>query len=581
MSGSKKGAVIGGSIILLVAVIAAIGVTVSRSGSNKQDSASAGQTNDNNLQSTIKSVQAICEPTDYRDICESALSKVANNTTDTRELVKLSFQVASDHIKEALSHSELLSKAASDPRTKQALTNCQELMNYAIDDIKTTFNRLGGFNMSDYEKAMGELKLWLGSAATYQETCLDGFENTTGDAAAGMRQALNSSMALTDNALAIVGQLADVIDELKLPALFSRRLLSDEEIEAVKNDDFPSWVSANRRKLLSIPPSGIRPDVVVAQDGSGDFSTISGALGVAPIKSAKPFVIYVKHGVYKEKVTIFRNMTNIIMVGDGATQTKVTGSLNFIDGLTTFKTASFVVMGEGFIARDMGFENSAGPQKHQAVALLVQADKSVFYRCQMDAYQDTLYVHTLRQYYRDCTISGTIDFIFGDAKAIFQNCLILVRKPLDNQQNIVTAQGRKSRQAASAIILHNCTITADPSFPKALHTKNPSYLGRPWKEYSRTFIIQSFIDSLINPNGWLPWLGDFGLTTCFYSEVDNRGPGANKSKRVTWKGIKNINYQHAQKFTVEHFLWGNDWLPPSGVPYTPGLLPESQPGRIH
>ncbi|KAG0476898.1 hypothetical protein HPP92_013263 [Vanilla planifolia] len=238
-------------------------------------------------------------------------------------------------------------------------------------------------------------------------------------------------------------------------------------------------------------------------------------------------------------------------------------------------------MGEGFMARDMGFENTAGPEKHQAVALLVQGDRSIFYRCQMDGYQDTLYVHTLRQYYRECTISGTIDFIFGDAKVAFQNCLILVRRPLDNQQNIVTAQGRKSRQSATAIIIHNCTITADPSFSSSLHAKNPTYLGRPWKEYSRTFFFQSYLDSLIHPDGWLPWLGDFGLRTCFYSEWENRGPGADKSRRVKWRGVKNITYEHAQRFTVEHFLWGNDWLPKSGVPYIPGLLPQSEPGRIH
>ncbi|KAG0495403.1 hypothetical protein HPP92_000094 [Vanilla planifolia] len=237
-------------------------------------------------------------------------------------------------------------------------------------------------------------------------------------------------------------------------------------------------------------------------------------------------------------------------------------------------------MGEGFIARDIGFENSAGAAKHQAVALLVQSDKSVFYRCQMDAYQDTLYAHTLRQFYRECTISGTIDFIFGDAKALFQNCLILVRQPLPNQQNIVTAQGRKTRQSATALILHNCTITADPSFPATLHAKNPTYLGRPWKEFSRTFVIQSYIDSLVHPDGWLPWLGDFGLKTCFYAEVDNRGPGADKSMRVKWRGVKTIRFDHAKKFTVDQFLWGKDWLPKTGVPYIAGLLPQSETGGL-
>ncbi|PKA48396.1 Putative pectinesterase/pectinesterase inhibitor 28 [Apostasia shenzhenica] len=582
MSAAKKGAIIGGSVILLIAVAASVAVVVTRTTSATKSPAPAPSSG-SPPSAASKSIQAICQPTDYRDICESTLSKVANGTSDPKELTKAVFQAAGDNLREAFRHSELLSMAAKDPRTKEALQTCRELLEYAEEDIKTSFNNLGGFNMTDYEKAVDELKLWLDSAATYQETCLDGFENTTGDAAAGMRKALNVSMAMTDNALAIVGQISSFVGQLKLPVVLSRRLLSDDDLS------FPSWVSADRRKLLSIPPSGIRPDVVVAQDGSGDFSTINGALAVAPTRSQKPFVVYVKSGVYKEKVVVFRNMTNIVIVGDGDTQTKVTGSLNFVDGVVTFKTASFegvtlesyihslcspaVVMGDGFIARDMGFENSAGAAKHQAVALLVQADKSVFYRCRMDAYQDTLYVHTLRQFYRDCTISGTVDFIFGDAKALFQNCLILARRPLPNQQNIVTAQGRKSRQSATAIILHNCTLAADPSFPPELHSKNPTFLGRPWKEFSRTFVLQSYLGSVIHSDGWLPWTGDFALNTCFYAEVDNRGPGADKSRRVTWKGVKTITYEHAEDFTVARFLWGNDWLPPTGVPFISGLLP--------
>ncbi|KAG0478543.1 hypothetical protein HPP92_013262 [Vanilla planifolia] len=331
MAGNRKRVIIGGSVVLLVAIVAAIGFVVNHNNGSSSSSDVTSSAAGDNLQSSTKSVQAICHATDYRDICISSISKVANGTTDPRELVKAAFQVASDHIREALAHSQVLSKAASDPRTKDALHTCGELMNYAIEDILTTFNKLGVFNMTDPAKFVGELKLWLDAAATYQETCLDGFQNTTGDASEGMRKALNASMELTDNALAIVGELEQFIDELKLPAVMSRRLLSEEE-EEEEQGEFPSWVSAERRRLLAVPPSGIEPDVVVAQDGSGDFSTINEALAVAPIKSQKNFVVYVKTGV---------NMTNIIIVGDGATKSKVTGSLNFIDGTGTFKTASF------------------------------------------------------------------------------------------------------------------------------------------------------------------------------------------------------------------------------------------------
>lgn len=251
------------------------------------------------------------------------------------------------------------------------------------------------------------------------------------------------------------------------------------------------------------------------------------------------------------------------------------GSSNHVDFVD-----NKAVVGDGFIAKNLGFENSAGAEKHQAVALRVQSDRSIFYNCQMDGFQDTLYSHTKRQFYRDCTITGTIDFIFGDAASIFQNCIIRVRKPLANQQCIVTASGRKDRREATAIILHNCTIGADPDY-LPLRARNPSYLGRPWKPYSRTLVVQSQIDDFIHPQGWLPWLGDFGLNTCFYAEVDNRGPGATIAKRVAWKGYKKIDYSHAQKFTVEQFIQGNSWLKPTGVPYIPGLLPETEAGRVH
>lgn len=100
------------------------------------------------------------------------------------------------------------------------------------------------------------------------------------------------------------------------------------------------------------------------------------------------------------------------------------------------------VSADGFWARDMTFENTAGPHKHQAVALRVSSDLSIFYRCSFKGYQDTLLVHSLRQFYRDCHIYGTIDFIFGDASAVFQNCDIFVKRPMDSQSNMITAQGR-------------------------------------------------------------------------------------------------------------------------------------------
>ncbi|XP_009385286.2 putative pectinesterase/pectinesterase inhibitor 28 [Musa acuminata AAA Group] len=557
----KKLVLVAGSAIVLLAMVVAVAVGVSRRNNSSSSSSDA------ELTTTSKAIRAICRPTDYAEECQSSLAARAGNVTDPKKLVELSFTSAMDSLREAFNHSSVLQEAAKDPRTSEALENCKELLDYAIDDLKNSVARFGGVDMAKMSDVVDDLKVWLSATITYQQTCLDGFDNTTGDAADNMSKALNSSSALTSNALAIIDGISSVLASFQLSSL-GRRLLSDDEGE---RGEFPSWVGNDKRKLLALSTKDIKPDVTVARDGSGKYKTITQALSAVPKKGNATFVIYIKEGVYKENVMVERSMTNVMMFGDGPTKTKITGSLNYVDGTSTFKTATLAVVGDGFIGKNLGVENTAGAAKHQAVALRVQSDKSVFYLCQMDGYQDTLYTHTKRQFYRECTISGTIDFLFGDAAVVFQNCLMLVRKPMANQQCIVTAQGRKDRHEATGIVLHNCTISADPTLSSA-STTTRSYLGRPWKEYSRTIIMQSQIDGLINEDGWQPWVGDFGLKTCFYTEIGNRGPGAATAKRVTWKGYKKVDLTHAHKYTVQQFIQGKTWLPKTGVPFTPGLM---------
>lgn len=218
----------------------------------------------------------------------------------------------------------------------------------------------------------------------------------------------------------------------------------------------------------------------------------------------------------------------------------------------------------------MTFRNTAGAIKHQAVALRNGADSSTFYSCSFEGYQDTLYVHSLRQFYRECDIYGTVDFIFGNAAAILQNCNIYPRLPLDNQFNAITAQGRADPNQNTGISIQNCTIRASDDLASSNGTTE-TYLGRPWKAYSRTIYMQSFMDKLINSGGWSEWSGDFALNTSYYAEFDNRGPGSNTDGRVTWLGVHQINVTDASNFTVSNFLSGDDWLPQTGAPYSGGL----------
>ncbi|KAJ8421015.1 hypothetical protein Cgig2_001778 [Carnegiea gigantea] len=209
-------------------------------------------------------------------------------------------------------------------------------------------------------------------------------------------------------------------------------------------------------------------------------------------------------------------MNNIMLVGDGMGKTIITGSKSVGGGSTTFNSATFAVTGDGFIARDITFRNTAGPQNHQAVALRVGSDLSVFYQCSIEGYQDTLYVHSQRQFFRQCNIYGIVDFIFGNAAVVLQNCNIYARKPMTSQKNTVTAQGRIDPNQDMGIVIHNSQILASLDLKPV--TKNfPTYLGRPWKQYSRTVVMQTFLDGLINPAGWLEWdvaTTEFIKTSC-------------------------------------------------------------------
>ena len=227
--------------------------------------------------------------------------------------------------------------------------------------------------------------------------------------------------------------------------------------------------------------------------------------------------------------------------------------------------------GDGFIARGITFRNTAGPQNHQAVALRSGSDLSVFYLCGFEGYQDTLYVHSQRQFYKQCDIYGTVDFIFGNAAVVLQNCMIYARRPMDKQTNAVTAQGRTDPNQNTGISIHNSRVMASSDLRPVLSSFK-TFLGRPWKEYSRTVFLQTYLDSLVDPAGWLEWNGNFALNTLYYGEYRNFGPGASTGGRVKWGGYRVITSStEASRFTVANFIAGRSWLPATGVPFYSGL----------
>ncbi|XP_059439744.1 putative pectinesterase/pectinesterase inhibitor 28 [Corylus avellana] len=563
----KRIALISFSSIFLVAMVVAVTVGVSLShDQNKSNDSKNGSKSDDDIYTSSKAIQSICAPTDYKRECVSSLSSVAGNTTDSRELIIAVFKAAMNQINEGAKKSTLLQDLEKDPMAKKALEDCKELMDFAVDELQHSASRFGDLDITKLDDVVIDLRTWLSAVVTYQETCLDGFQNTTGDAGKKMREALTTAMHLSSNGLAIVSGMSSLLADLQIPGFGGsrRRLLRD-----VVSDN---WSNPGVRRLLQVIPTEIEPNIIVAKDGSGKFKTINEAVLEIPKRSNQTFVIYIKEGVYEEYVHINTSMTHVMMIGDGAQKTRITGNQSYIDGTPTFKTSTFAVTGDYFTAKNIGFENSAGAAKHQAVALKVQSDFSTFYNCSMDGYQDTLYVHTKRQFYRDCTISGTIDFVFGDATAIFQNCTFVVRKPMDNQQCIVTAQGRKESLQASGIVLQGCSIVSDPAF-FPVRFERRAYLGRPWKAFSRTIIMETHIDDLIQPQGWLPWVGDFALDTCFYAEFQNTGPGANSTGRVNWAGVKkNITREEVLEYTAGRFFLGDEWIKDAQVPYISGMI---------
>lgn len=226
------------------------------------------------------------------------------------------------------------------------------------------------------------------------------------------------------------------------------------------------------------------------------------------------------------------------------------------------------VVGAGFVGVNITIRNTAGAANHQAVALRNGADTSAFYKCSFEGYQDTLYTHSMRQFYKNCDIYGTVDFIFGNAAVVFQDCNMYPRIPMQNQFNAITAQGRTDPNQNTGISIQNCIIKGVSDLA---YSETDTYLGRPWKEYSRTVYMQSLMENLINPKGWVEWSGDYGLSTLYYAEYNNWGPASNTSDRVTWPGYHLIDQKDARDFTVSLFIQGDSWLPKTTVPYQSDL----------
>ncbi|CAN0922536.1 Probable pectinesterase/pectinesterase inhibitor 34 [Linum grandiflorum] len=521
-----------------------------------------------------QAISRTCTKTRYPALCVNSLTEFPGSlTADEGDLVHISFNMTLQHLNRALYLSSSMSSSlpTDDELARSAYDDCLELLDDSIDALSRSLSAVavgggGGATTTD-------VSTWLSAALTNQDTCAEGLADVkSGAAKLEMEGKLKDLTELISNCLSIFSA-TDNGDFAGVP-IQNRRLLEaaaekDEEEEEL---EFPNWVGRRERKLLTLPPSAIRADIIVSADGNGTYKTIGEAIKKAPERSNRRTVIYVRAGRYEESnLKVGRKKWNLMFIGDGKGKTVITGKKSVFDKLTTFHTASFAATGAGFIARDMTFENTAGPAKHQAVALRVGADHAVIYRCNVIGYQDTLYVHSNRQFYRECDIYGTVDFVFGNAAVVLQNCSFYARKPMDMQKNTVTAQNRKDPNQNTGISIHASRILATPDL-QASKGSFQTYLGRPWKLYSRTVVMVTYIGDHVHPKGWLEWNATFALDTLYYGEYMNYGPGAGVGQRVTWPGYRVIKSTvEATRFTVGQFIFGSSWLPSTGVAFLSGL----------
>lgn len=291
----------------------------------------------------------------------------------------------------------------------------------------------------------------------------------------------------------------------------------------------------------SLTAQDLNYDFVVAADGSGDFVKVQEAIMAIPDFRKLETRVYIKNGVYKEKLILPASKTNVTFIGEEREQVILTYD-DFASKLNTFGeekgttgSSSFFVFGSDFTAKNITFENSSGPVG-QAVAVRVDGDNANFNNCSFLGYQDTLYAHgrDSNQYYKQCYIEGTTDFIFGWSQAIFEDCEIFSKA---GGQYITAASTEQGMSYGFVFI--NCKLTGNAP-------QNSVYLGRPWRDYAQTVFINCNMGAHIKSEGWHNWSKPEAEQTAFYAEYNSTGPGASKN-RVDWAQL--LSEEEASNFT--------------------------------
>ena len=320
---------------------------------------------------------------------------------------------------------------------------------------------------------------------------------------------------------------------------------SDAPKEVLKK--YPEWAIKNGVKVgIKDTPAKKNDNVIltVAQDGSGDFTKIQDAIYAAPAFPYEKVTINIKNGVYYEKVRIPEWNTHLTLIGESRENTIITFDDNFkkinLGRNSTFYTYTVLVEADDFSASNLTIKNTSGDHG-QGIALSVVANRAKIFNCSILGNQDTLYLsgNNAKQYFKDCYIEGTTDFIFGEATSLFENCTINSIK-----SSYITAASTPEG-VPFGFVFKNCKLTANPEATSV-------YLGRPWRVYAKTAYINCNMGKQIRVEGWENWSKPDAEKNTFYAEYNCNGEGFQPAKRVAWS--HQLTKKEAEKYTTENIL---------------------------
>jgi len=321
-----------------------------------------------------------------------------------------------------------------------------------------------------------------------------------------------------------------------------------------------AWFGASLTFLAVITAHGhaqpaVDRQMVVAEDGSGEYRTVQAAVDAIPANNAGRVTVRIKPGTYAERVVIPRDKPNISFVGDDAAKTTLTYHLHARSlgadgrGVGTSGSTSTNVLADHFTAENLTFANSTPRDIAQALAISANGDRQIYRRCRFLGWQDTLYLGRGRQLFEDCYIEGGVDFIFGASTAVFLNCEIHSKR-----QGYLTAASTP-KDAPYGYVFFNCRLTGAPDLRPA-----SVYLGRPWRDYAHVLFLNCDMGPHIRNEGWHNWNQPNREKTARYGEFGSTGPGAKADGRVPWS--RQLPEAEVKAITPQTVLAGRDrWNP--------------------